>query len=340
MTNRNTKPASRLRARHALQPERSRCWLASVLGVVLVSPVVGEPVQLGSRSIIRCASQEEGAKILGKVDEFARRLSPFDRSAMLKKEGDVSSDEILAFVSGKVKPWKDDERKTILRVAGAAAGKIDWVTIPWPQEIVLIKSSERVPYTRQHAIVFPQMIVGFPEATLERIMLHELFHILSRHNPDSRAELYRIIGFELCNEIPLPSKLRQRSLTNPDAPSVNVRIHVTQGERELWAAPVLIAKVDRYRRSDKQVYPAGYMQLRLLEIELGGDKWAPVLHDGEPNLIDPQQAGGFLEKIGNNTGYMIHPEEILADNFIIVATNQADVKSPEITSALRSILSK
>ena len=49
---------------------------------------------------------------------------------------------------------------------------------------------------------------------------------------------------------------------------------------------------------------------------------------------------GFYDKIGLNTKYIIHPEEILADNFVILVQGKTDIPSPEIIESMRNILAK
>ncbi len=47
---------------------------------------------------------------------------------------------------------------------------------------------------------------------------------------------------------------------------------------------------------------------------------------------------GFYEQVGRNTGYIIHPEEILADNFALLVLAQKNVRSPQILDDMRTIL--
>ena len=59
--------------------------------------------------------------------------------------------------------------------------------------------------------------------------------------------------------------------------------------------------------------------------------------------VAPQEFQGLYEQIGRNTVYLIHPEEILADNFaqLYVATLRSpppSVASPAILAKMRAIL--
>jgi hypothetical protein len=55
-------------------------------------------------------------------------------------------------------------------------------------------------------------------------------------------------------------------------------------------------------------------------------------------LAAPEQISGFIEQVGQNTSYLIHPEEILADNFALLVLGMEDVPSPEILKRIRAIL--
>lgn len=50
------------------------------------------------------------------------------------------------------------------------------------------------------------------------------------------------------------------------------------------------------------------------------------------------QVSGFFEQVGRNTNYVIHPEEILADNFSLLILGERRVPSPEILEKMQGIL--
>ncbi len=51
-----------------------------------------------------------------------------------------------------------------------------------------------------------------------------------------------------------------------------------------------------------------------------------------------QQASDFFTQVGHNTRYIIHPEEILADNFALLVLAERNPPSPEIIERLQGIL--
>jgi hypothetical protein len=54
------------------------------------------------------------------------------------------------------------------------------------------------------------------------------------------------------------------------------------------------------------------------------------------------QASNFYDQVGNNTGYIMHPEEILADNFSIwmrSSDNAEKIATPGIINKMNDIIS-
>ena len=92
-------------------------------------------------------------------------------------------------------------------------------------------------YTRATAIVLPKSELGKGQDHLKKLICHELFHILSRQNPELREKLYAIIGFTKCNEIKLPPELERRKITNPDAPRNDHFIRLQIEGQESLAVP-------------------------------------------------------------------------------------------------------
>jgi hypothetical protein len=83
-----------------------------------------------------------------------------------------------------------------------------------------------------------------------------------------------------------------------------------------------------------------YWTLRLMMVEpaSSGRGLAPAMRNGAPVLLRLSQVDGYHEQIGYNTRYIIHGEEVLAENFALMLTG-ADVTEPERIEALRQWLS-
>jgi hypothetical protein len=201
-------------------------------------------------------------------------------------------------------------------------------------------------YCRGPAIVLPHRHVRRDDGDLERLLAHELFHVASSHDAALRARLYAVIGFELCQPIEVPESLANRKLTNPDGPLLDCLISIEHEGRSLRLAPLLFSSQENYDAARAGTI-FDYLTFRLMEVEPtpGGDgsasgAWQATLRDGRPALHDPRTLADFHRKIGRNTGYIIHPDEILADNFAHLVLKTENLPSPEIVTQMRAILAR
>ena len=311
--------------------------LAHLVGTVGVSR--GE-IPLSDRSTLIFASVEAGREVLTDRDDFVERMSPFDRASRLKVAGEVSEQRYLEFVGQHVLEWSDAERERIRETLREVRKDLDGLAIPFPPTVLLVKTSGAeeggAAYTRANAIVLPRRLVEGPQERLEKLFFHELFHVLSRANPQWRHELYRVIGFEECEEPNLPPALAARKITNPDAPRNDHRIRLVWKDQRRWMVPILLSRAASYDPQGGEEF-FRYLQFRFLVLPDGGSKVTPVEVDS-PVLLEAGEVSGFYEQVGENTGYIIHPEEILADNFALLMMREQELKSPQITQRIGALL--
>lgn len=300
-----------------------------IISVVLVRPATAEPI-IQDGTMARFASVTEGAEILGRKDDFIQRLSAFDRSARMKTAKDVSVDEFLEFVRTNVVEWTDAEKKTIEAALAAIRKPLEALHPSLPKTIHFVKTTGaeegKAFYTRDSAIIFPKSELPGDASHLQKTLAHELFHILSRESPDLREKLYQLIGFTKCPEVELPDQLKSRKITNPDAPRNDHSIHLRLAGREVTAVPILFSKSEKYDVSRGGEFFA-YLEFKFLLVL-------------QNELISPKEASGFFEQVGRNTDYVIHPEEILADNFALLITGGKNLPTPEIQVRMREMLSR
>ncbi|MBO61119.1 MAG: hypothetical protein CMO63_03985 [Verrucomicrobiales bacterium] len=170
---------------------------------------------------------------------------------------------------------------------------------------------------------------------MERLFYHELFHIISRSNTQLRDELYALIGFQPCGVVSLPKGMMPQRISNPDAPIIEHSIKITEEGEPHWVAPVLFSRIPEY---DPKVGGTffRYLEMRLMAIDRDSAK--PVLRDDKPVMFRPREVKGFFEQIGNNTSYILHPEETLANNFVFLITGKKNLPNPEIPKNIKKIL--
>jgi hypothetical protein len=325
------------------------CWLSACPGPVWAD------IQLGQRTRLVFATAAEARAELGKRDAFVERMSPFDRSSRLKTDKPVDEATYLAFAAAQAREWSPDEQSRVSAALEGLKGGLESLDLQFPEEIQLIKTTGleegAAAYTRSTAIILPANILASAQPQLESLLCHELFHVLSRHDAQLRDRLYRSIGFQPCAELRLPEGLRQRRITNPDGPIDDhcIKIKPAQSEvegTEQWAIPILTSTSDTYDPAKGGEF-FDYLTFKLILVDRtasdraqpgGNGTTLPLLVDGRPVLLSPDEAGGFMEQIGRNTRYIIHPDEVLADNFVIVVQGKTGVASPEILARIRAAL--
>lgn len=313
------------------------------LATFVSSSFAGQSV-IGATSVI-FASVKQGREILTKKDDFVQRMSPFDRSARLKTKEPVSESAYLGFVGSSILEWKEAETQKIKSVLETIRPKLEALDLPLPRQVFFVKTTGKeeggAAYTRANAIVLPERDLVKPAAKIQNIICHELFHIISRANPGLRDELYGVIGFVKCNEIQFPPVLKPQKITNPDAPMNDHYIGVKVRGRMSLVVPILFSRVKQYDEALGGEF-FNYLQLQFLVVEKAAESpvVTPLSKDNRPVFVDLGQQSGFFEQVGRNTRYIIHPEEILADNFALLVLNRLNAPSPEVVAKIGRLLKK
>ena len=263
-----------------------------------------------------------GKQLLGQQDSYTRTTSSFDRKVRMRTATDPGEQQYLEFVQAQVIPWEKETRLSLQQAIKNLEPKLAAHGIQLKSPVNLIhttgKEESGAAYTRGNEIIFPKRIFD-PLKPPTKLLAHELFHVISRQHPLLRDELYRIIGFEKANPIELPDGLAHLRITNPDAPVIEhvMKIQLSD-DASAYVAPMLIAKSDYNPEGSSSLF--AYLSFKLLQVKRESTGWCPDIVDEEPVFHSPKTAD-FQRQIGRNTGYIIHPEEILADNFALIMTN-------------------
>lgn len=288
------------------------------------------------------APVQDARRLLSSKDEFVERLSPFDRAARMKTDREVAEAEFIQFASAAALDWEDDEAGAIAAAYREIEEQLAQLRLPLPREIVFIKTSGQeegnAVYTRGNAIIFPRRLLSSPAPTLQRLIAHELFHVASRASPRLAKSLYGAIGFDYCGEAQYPESVARRKITNPDAPREDYCIALMLDGAEVLATPILFSRSATYDRNLGGEF-FEYLQLALLLREAPE---APSANEparpASGRVVRIDEVSGFYEQVGRNTEYIIHAEEILADNFALLVMKTQTVPSPEVLERVRRAL--
>lgn len=316
-------------------------WLATA------HPVPGhaayQDVPVDGHSRFHFANVDEARTVLGSVDDWVRAFGPLDAQIRVESREPVTDKQFLEYAAEQAREWSDDDVAKLTEVVEFMRSRVDslGLHLHLPERMLIVKTTGQeeggdAAYTRANAIILPQGLLTRDVANLEHIMLHETFHLLTRHNPKLRVLLYRIVGFQPCNELEYPKALLPRKITNPDAFHFDTYIQVTVEGRRALVMPLTLSK--------ETVYHGGglfdYVTVELLEVEMHSGVVQAVMKDGVPVLYQMGAVQDYWNQIGGNTRYVIHAEEIMADNFSLAVRGKTDVANPEMLTAVLELLSE
>jgi hypothetical protein len=268
-----------------------------------------------------------------------RATTELERSASLRTAERMDAERFAAEMSATALAWMGPERRAFDKVRsqlGAFIAAMRWTS---PSPILLVKATDRLmngfPHTRGNAIVLQESMLQQMLASVDVMsyfMAHETFHVLSRANPALREELYAAIGFRRCASVEMPAPLARLRLTNPDAPENRHTIAVRWAGRSIEVMPFVHFPTDNI---DARGGFGAQMRTSWLPVERRGGRCAVRGAEERPA---PEELEGFYDQVGQNTGYLIHPEEILADNFAFLFRKPEKLASPQILERMRRIL--
>lgn len=301
------------------------------------------PPKIGSTRLI-FANEAQGIKEITRQDDYLSCMNEFNLRCRLPVQN-VSLPQYTQFLSENVTNWSAEEKQRITPLLSKFSEVAKSLNLNLPEEIYLVKVSDNVEAgalsTRGNAIFYPDSFYVCDNDNYERLVMHEFFHILTRHNPDLKPKLYSIIGFEECKEITFSKHLQESIIVNPDAPDIKYVIKIKHNGKKEWATPILYTDPSKFDIHD----PVPFVSLFKVAIALleqskdDKQKFIVKRHKNNlPVLISPHAAQDFFEQIGENTGYIIHPEEILAENFAHMIRQTQNLPNPEVPKKMQHII--
>lgn len=295
----------------------------------LMQPVLS-PEALATKTddgvIFRFATPAEAADLLTRDDLYTAQVQAREAGIRARDASATGFDDYADDYRADVLEWTEEERIALTVAINSTLSKVNGIDSLLPDEVYLVKAGSVVegglPHTRGDAIIFAGG--GIPSGNnLTALFLHELHHVLSRANEDLHDDYFALIGFEPC-AFEEPTNLRLARLSNPDAPVYGHFVPT-----ELPGANGVIPFLHASRNYDGSGALPDYFGFGLLPVSVEGGVCTATI-PSPTGLLAPNQAPGFLEALGGNTGYIIHPEETLADNFVFWAMDREGLPTPEL----------
>lgn len=269
---------------------------------------------------------------LGNLELEIRLMDSFkenDRAANIQQFKDQ--------MAASVQEWQEEELafvKEIFEEAYVLCSQITPELFPENLQLILTDGTEEnnAFYTRDAAIIIPRPTMQRMnnEKGRERFlqtMVHEVFHVYSRLNPEKQRKLYEMIGYDRIENLDIGSMLQKRKLTNPDGVDYRFKINVVKPNGDAVPTVLMIySKHPEFTPENGSFFQ--YLAYDLFEIEKTKEGDWRVKEGDNPTAIPINKVSGFREQVGNNTDYIIHPDEILADNVAILAMSKKTGKLP------------
>lgn len=287
------------------------------------------------------ADRKEAVECYLANDEYLSGFSKCELQYKLNnKNGTI--EELKEYGASQMLEYSDEEKEAIKKLIQDMETDLakNKYTLPPTDEIVLIKSTQNEEggsgaYTHKTHIYFGDYwIEGLtsddPEEKMwaKQTMWHELFHCLTRNNPDFRKKMYSIIHFTINDkDFEIPPAVYEKYISNPDVEHHNsyASFNINGEMKDCYTALIALKP---YENVDDNFF------------DCMGTALVPI--DGSNTFYLPEDASNFWDVFGENTEYVIDPEECMAENFSYAMTYGLDgveYKNPEIIEAILEIVS-
>jgi hypothetical protein len=292
-----------------------------------------------ANTTIRFADVESARAVVGAADAWVVRTSGWQRAVLMGRTSTPDVDSFRAFQAASVQPWPAEARERWQRALGVIAPAFNRLHVPLPREVLLIhtdgRESANQPHTRGNAVVLPARFNQQQFSDAE-VLAHELFHVVSRHQPELANRLYDLIGYDRVGELEWPAAWLPLRIANQDAPFDRHLMRLRIAGRETTVMPVVVTSSTRLPPADGDTL-LELMQPRLIEVIPGAQATKPVLRNGQPVWFDPEKSADFMDHLGGNTDYVMHPDETIADNFMFLVSGRP-VKNPQLLRRIEAVL--
>lgn len=277
-------------------------------------------------------------ELLTARDAFYEQLSPLDRRILAVSSAPIDEPALDTKLRASALDWTPSEirqLRTALIEAGRAATQ-SHVTYRLPATIYLAKESAAIysgsPYTRCSAV----FLAGPQPAT---ILLHELYHVMSRYHPEIRPQLYALVGYHPCRVRlgSLGADVKDIVITNPDTDAFGetcITLADAGGEPVNYA-PLLIGN------GPYDGTPEGWTAIfDPILVEVRGNR--PVVVNGKTKYRQ-MIAADYMRAVGENgSTEPYHPEELIAVNLqqVLMPSSSAafDFPNAELLRELEATL--
>ena len=247
------------------------------------------------------------------------------RSGLMRTAYPVSYTEFASWQAHAAMAWLPAQQQRWRKALERILPRLNEIGLKLPPDVLLISTdgseSESTPHTRFNAVVLPQH-ADLGQFTDSELLAHELFHVMTRYSPELVDRLYALIGFEPINDLQWPVAWQERRVADQDAPRLNHAMRVN-----IHGEPALVVPVAWVRRTVTHAGQAtveSQTDMGLVEVTPGVGNLPSSVRavQGEPVWHAMADVAQYRLKLGGNTDYILHPEEVMADNFMFLISRR------------------
>lgn len=257
-------------------------------------------------------TKKEAYLRLSVKDEFIKNLNYESIHFFHKKHKTVQ--QYRDNFEKEIIPFTQSEKKLILGIQNEINERLKQKGFHYNGNVCFVKTNgedaNHLPYTRGNIIVLPNFICSTFNLFLynKHLIVHELFHILTRSFPELRNDLYHSIGFVNAGREIISNQYLPSMIINPDALHFNWFRDVEHKGKIIKIIPVLVKLNHLSSSSIKELVISAFGRpiCKLLVLDSKGHPTGKLLAIKETNYES------YYRTISS---YMIHPEEICAELF-------------------------
>jgi hypothetical protein len=295
-------------------------------------------VRLGAKHVALLLDSAQAAQAIttDRYDRYFDLVTASEMSIQMRKplaEGDARAallPQYIEFLKSDVSSFDYKESKFVEDVLERVFKTCQEVSPGlFPDTLRLVKTKgthygDGVWYTRGKCIVAPANELESRKTNpFTTTVYHEVFHVVSRLQPAKSDELYGLIGFQGIglDKLRLPDALAARVLYNPDGVDFAQKISLAMEDgSRTEAVPIIFSKEVGHQPGQDAFF--SYVEFSLYPVVAQPDgTWSvKTQDDGFTSPLSMDKVPDFFRQIRDNTGYIIHPDEVLADNFSFIMT--------------------
>lgn len=285
-----------------------------------------------SKITVHFASVEEGQQLMRERTLFHEQIAEATLAFFLQRKGGTL-DEYIGYSAEQVLEFTPEEMQQV-------NDTLDWLQnvleqngllLPDPGEITFVKSTcmetlGAAGYTTGGNIFLADLTFNpaiYSDDMFHELIVHELFHCLTRLHPEFRSAMYSLIHFTVLDQdIDVPEEILSQVIANPDVEHHNSYATFTIGGEKKDCYLVFLTD-SVFEKPGDNFFSGMYTGI----VPLDGSR-----------VYRTEDVPDFWNVIGRNTPYAEDPEEIMAVNFAYALLNleqaYGNIKSPEILKGI------